>query len=433
MSNSGTIFLYAEIVSGYIQKIVNIFDFVAKKSGLNYTIKAYDKTQSVLSDNDFLLVPVDELSLSNLRKSEFIQIAKNKLDERKIILLLDEIEHDVLPESLYFHPYLHLHYYLKQENTNEYANDDIQIMLLIADILKYIQRNVNNSISNNFKVYLAPADSHSGQEYLALMRELLLQKIELIPEPFFHPSRSYIKNPDLFYKILSEVKLAVHFISFHNTVGFPEKLNDNLHILKLSSQYCKQNPDKPLQRIIYLTGDESAVDEGCVHAIETLKQDNDILIKGELIQNPIEKFKSIVIEKLNSNNEAIKQVKAEGNLYLLHNSDDKALIGKIIEITKRIGKTIHIANTKVGDNNLLIQHQELMVNCEDVIIIDNKSQQWLKSKMNDIKKAPGWGKKLPFKNKIFITDSHELPKIQGINNFTHVSSNNLESLSQILK
>lgn len=126
-----------------------------------------------------------------------------------------------------------------------------------------------------------------------------------------------------------------------------------------------------------------------------------LIENAEVVQNPIEIFKSIVIRILSDSGSSNKKDdKALENLvYIIHETGNNEIQNLSQELTKH-GKNIVNTNDILKSKKPVLEHRDMLVKCNHIIILyDRDNRAWLLSKLNDLMKTKGYGKSEAFKSK----------------------------------
>ncbi len=243
-----------------------------------------------------------------------------------------------------------------------------------------------------------------------------------------YPDKMLSKNPALL-KIEVEEYLQKSFIAIHligNNYG--ELLENSEYSLiemqnKIASDYfeiLQQNSDefasKIFSRLIWLDPDMKISNEKQNLFVERLKRDADLLKGASMIQTPLENFKSIVIAEINHKKSQIlnsfNKLSLGIKVYLIHESQSFEKISTISAQLVRSGFEIIHSPLLNEERNLLKKHRQNLTDCDAVLIFyDSNDVFWLKSKINDLMKAPGYGRKRSFTAKAVLLDCENiLPK-----------------------
>ena len=191
--------------------------------------------------------------------------------------------------------------------------------------------------------------------------------------------------------------------------------NSKYSLIDFQNHTVKSSIDKggqagKLIRMIWIPNDLKASDQRQSLYLKRLKRD-EAQEKTEIIEAPLEVFKSILIDKLREINEPAK-VKSKGRIkiYVVYERDDKKVIGPLIkELNDR---NYDVIDNDFDDNkkNLVLKHIENLIEADAVIIYSgNSGKEWLNSKIRDLIKTPGYGKSESFQ-KIGIISDHKPDK-----------------------
>ena len=136
-----------------------------------------------------------------------------------------------------------------------------------------------------------------------------------------------------------------------------------------------------------------------------LKRNIENLHRTEIIQTPLELFKTLVIGRLRRESvldlrNTIDGQKGEKFIYLLHSPDDQQ---ESIELANKLSENgLQIGMLDYGRSQieLLKDHKRHLQECDGAIIYyGNSNRPWLTSKIMDLRKAPGMGRKHELESK----------------------------------
>jgi len=166
-----------------------------------------------------------------------------------------------------------------------------------------------------------------------------------------------------------------------------------------SEQACK------LIRMIWIPNDLKASEQRQSLYLKRLKRD-EAQEKTEIIEAPLEVFKSILIDKIRELNEPEKpKTRDRKKIYLVYERDDNKVMSSLIkEINNR---NYDVIDNDLDENNkkLVSKHIKNLIEADAVIIYNgNSGKEWLDSKIRDLIKAPGYGKSGPFVRIGIISD-----------------------------
>jgi hypothetical protein len=174
---------------------------------------------------------------------------------------------------------------------------------------------------------------------------------------------------------------------------------------KIIKEYIANDPVKPLKRYIWIPAHSKTNDQRQTLFLNRLKRD-EAGLNTEIIESPVETFKTILAGRLNDN-----------HLYIREDYDNIFKVYLITEETtskeiEKLYSTLSLSGLKAVTLDISEQigiyarHLQKLRDCDSVIIYqqeDNKN--WLSSKLRDLIKAPGIGRKKPFKKVVIISKS----------------------------
>lgn len=254
----------------------------------------------------------------------------------------------------------------------------------------------------------------------AIKRDLRQHGYKILPDKKLARDKSNLEKELL--KYAKEADLAIHIMG--ERYGKQSELQ-NLSISdfqnKVISKYCQSNPED-LKRIIWISPDHRNTDMEQAEYLEYLRKNKEELSSAELIQTPIELLKSIALAYLHehasnghSKNQKHKKVEIieEGGVYLIHDISDKSSIKSIVDWFEKNKIKVHTPDFELRHDQLMIDHKQKLIKSDGVVIFcKNGNQQWSKTKIKDLIKAPGLGRKKPFQFKSLYLASEENLKLK---------------------
>ena len=193
---------------------------------------------------------------------------------------------------------------------------------------------------------------------------------------------------------------------------------------KIAAQYTRdileynETSDKKekFSRLIWLSPDLKNVSERQKIFIEDLKSDAASLDEAEVLQIQLQELKSIIREELVTGGRfktrdvklAEKITEISGTVvYVIFDKFDKEKVKPFIEYFDKKGLHV-VASIYEGDLiDLRYLHQENLRRCDAAFIYyGGASKEWIRTKLQDILKAPGFGRVKAMKaNAIYLEDN----------------------------
>ena len=285
--------------------------------------------------------------------------------------------------------------------------------------LRFALSSEEEHVKSPYFIYLAETTPDQENSRESIKRELKRMGFRVCPENILPDTTDELK--DSVIKYLDQSFLSIHI--FGNTYG---ELLKNSEISapdfqnKIAADYYEnykvRRKDNPFlfSRLIWMSPDLKIQNETQRHFIEQLKRDSEALRGASLIQTPLEYFKTIIMSEIKSvhHGPASESLQKRGTrIYLVHESPSFDKISDISIFLSTQGFEIIHSPKLTEEKNLLKKHRQNLVDCDAVLIyFDSSDEFWLKSKINDIVKAPGFGRAKPFITKAVYLDSpHSVP------------------------
>ncbi len=350
---------------------------------------------------------VNRLQLTGLKVIHVICHPEVKIESQNefIIHLFDEVKNKPVDLS---------------ENIDQLKNE---IWLKFLDIAYEIRRELKkgdiNKKESKGKIYVAETSSDQNFNRETIIRELEHLGFEVLPDGGF--PKDMIPFSEMVHTNLSQSFLSIHIIGNQyapllNNIDISsiELQNDLFH--EVAAELSGQK--KTIERLVWIPPTIKAKSEKQKMYIESFKRNIELLHSTEIIQTPIEVFKSIIRKKANEllgetkTNKVINDRNISRSVYLISNNRANKKYGIIKQnLLKNEIKVLEISD-KLSKIELIQEHYHHIVHC-DAVLIDYSVEniQWLNSKLSDMIKSPGFGRKNIFKAKWIIYDTEKAPDI----------------------
>jgi hypothetical protein len=242
-------------------------------------------------------------------------------------------------------------------------------------------------------IYLAETTADQKDNRDILRRELQYQGYGVLP--LIQLPDDVDKLTGIIESYLEKSILSVHLMGAY--YGDYVK-NSKYSLIDFQNHTVKSYIDKSdkaarLMRMIWIPNDLKASDPRQSLYLKRLKRD-EAQEKTEIIEAPLEVFKSILNDKLEeiSKPPATIETKARKKIYLVYENNEREHIIKLIkDIDEKDFLVMDIAND--SKKNLVSRHINNLIEADAVVIYNgNSGKQWLESKIRDLIKTPGYGK-----------------------------------------
>jgi hypothetical protein len=208
---------------------------------------------------------------------------------------------------------------------------------------------------------------------------------------------------------LEEASLSVHLIGA--AYGEIPDGSDR-SIVDLQNRYAAEKSQRVgkehFTRLIWISRVLINASERQRAFIENLKRDTDAQEGAEILQTPLEDFKNIMREELLEANEKKALEETGGkSVYLVHDRVDHQEVKPIIEAIEKHGYKVLTPAFEGELLDLRQKHINNLRNFDTAIIYKGKvNDQWVRMKVLDLLKAPGFGRKKPIKGKAVLTHTN---------------------------
>jgi len=256
-------------------------------------------------------------------------------------------------------------------------------------------------------VYLAVTAPDQEQNRDIIRRELIVYGCRVYPDIELNFSLQELKS--YIRKCVKKARLSVHLLGDQYGSNYP---GTEIAITELQLEYlteyidtlendpsCSAQPS--LLRMIWLPPGMKPADERQEQLIAQLRRDIEKMSRTEIIQAPLELFKTLIIRKLKESFPKItagEEVQKDKKklVYLIHDKRDEEAIQPVSEFIASKGFRTERISYDDGSPNLINKHKELLMQCDAALVYyQSGSRTWLMSKLSDLLKAPGLGRVSP--------------------------------------
>lgn len=270
-------------------------------------------------------------------------------------------------------------------------------------------------IERDKTVYLASSGVDMVIQRDIIKRELLRHGYRVLPE---HNLPKEVSSLDkMVREDLAKCRLSIHLIgedygykpkgSDLSVVDIQNRIADE-HLKEIISSRQKSDDSIKFSRLVWLSPDLKNVSERQKIFIEDLKSDAASHDEAEVLQITLQEFKSIIREELVTGG----RFKTHESDYKIDRKDDENLIYLICDKLdldgskplmsyledKGFGVVSPIYEGDLADIRYV--HQENLRRCDaSIIYYGRASEDWIKTKLQDLLKAPGFGRVKPYKVK----------------------------------
>lgn len=320
------------------------------------------------------------------------------------------------------------HFFRSLSGSDKYstlsANDDSQnfwlkIIDLAFEIDRVIYQKKARSTESSKKIYLAETSNDQIHNRDEIKRELIRHGHYVLPST---PFSSDIKEFEAQVKdCLKESDLSIHLIG-ESYGESPEGSDKSIVEIQnqLSTEYYANRSSgdvHSLHRLIWMPIYLKARSDQQKLYLDQLKDDISSTAGAEIIRTPLEILKTVIHSRLQvfdgelkARNQKDTQRSSKKVVYLLFDKKDEKEISPIVKNIE--SRNIDVILPQFDDKQIefLESHRQSLVKSDGVLLFANNNLNWVNSKLNDVIKAPGFGKQYPFEAKAIYIKNSSIPK-----------------------
>ena len=271
-------------------------------------------------------------------------------------------------------------------------------------------------------VYLAETTIDQDNNRNLIRKELQLHGYKVFPDKPL--SKDFNSVSGEINNYLNDSVISIHIIGENYGETLLNSNKSKVEIQnELAAKYYKEaivnrknTKGKFFFRLIYIPLNLNIKDQEQFKFVENLKRDIRLIEGAEIIQTPLEELKSIIRDKIELQTDTTHyKPQAENNkikIYCIHEKDQTKQLKSVKEISGKFG--FEIITTYFSEDevkNLETHKQNLLISDAILIIYEKENVPWINTKLKDLLKIPGYGKKIPFRGKAILTN----PALSDIN------------------
>lgn len=257
-------------------------------------------------------------------------------------------------------------------------------------------------------IYLAETGHDLSIQRNIIKRELQRHGYIVLPSHTLPTSYSELERS--VKKDLEECSLSIHLIgSAYGEIpeGTDISIIDIQNRLASEVTAAKRQRKEDFSRLIWISTNLKSASDRQKAFIDNIKRDTEAQEGAEILQNPLEDFKNIMREELIESQERQGQEEYTGrSIYLLHDRIDTNEVKPYLELIEKSGFRVLMPAFEGELLEVRKRHIENLRNLDGAIIFRGKvNDQWVRMKVLDLLKAPGFGRKKPIQGKALLSSS----------------------------
>jgi hypothetical protein len=333
--------------------------------------------------------------------------------------------------------------FFSQEAEKQYWMKMVDLAYDISETLLLLREGTRQEVKNLFKrktIYLAETGHDLSVQRNIIKRELLRHGYMVLP------GQSLPGNvTDLERQVRTDLEvsaMSIHLIgSAYGEIpeGSDRSVVDLQNRLAAEHSFARKERGEEFSRLVWIAPTLKNASDRQKAFIETIKRDVEAQEGAEILQTPLEDFKNIMREELLESNDRKAEDHLGKAIYLMHDRVDMDAVKPFREAIEKSGFKVLLPVFEGDLMDSRKRHIENLKSFDCAVIFKNKvNDQWVRMKVLDLLKAPGFGRKKPIKGKAIVStepvpDSENL-KSQNMEiitgNDTHRSIESLKTFLQ---
>jgi hypothetical protein len=300
--------------------------------------------------------------------------------------------------------------FFSQEAEKQYWMKMVDLAYDIHESLLFLKEGTKSEVKNLFRrktIYLAETGHDISVQRNIIKRELQRHGYMVLPRQTL-PNNG-IELERIVKKDLEECSLSIHLIgSAYGEIpeGADRSVVDIQNRIAAELSLVKRQNKEDFSRLIWISPNLKNASDRQRSFIDNIRRDIEAQEGAEILQNPLEDFKNIMREELLEAQDKEYEDFHGKAIYLVHDRIDESEVRPFREAIEKSGFKVL---TPAFEGDLLDvrkQHIENLRNFDGAIIFKGKvNDQWVRMKVLDLLKAPGFGRKKPIKGKAILSSS----------------------------
>lgn len=225
------------------------------------------------------------------------------------------------------------------------------------------------------------------------------------------------KNTEILEFIQNELRdslMAIHLIG--EDYGFVPK-DGELSVpemqYQLSSQKSGQSSIDQFSRIVWINPESRDVDARQEQFIEAIRREAESMDTTDVLQCSLEELKGIIRQELQKIGKEEGQLSNEylesGNaIYVIFEKKDQQEVEKLVRRIESSGMHALLPGFEKNPLEMRNSHFEMLKKADHVLIFSlGSNERWIKTKVQDVLKSPGIGRKKEWKQKLLVCSSEK--------------------------
>jgi hypothetical protein len=333
--------------------------------------------------------------------------------------------------------------FFSQEAEKQYWMKMVDLAYDIHESLLFLKEGTKSEVKNLFRrktIYLAETGHDISVQRNIIKRELQRHGYMVLPRQTLPNNGAELEK--IVKKDLEECSLSIHLIgSAYGEIpeGGDRSVVDVQNRIAAELSVVKRQNKEDFSRLIWISPNMKNASDRQRGFIDNIRRDIEAQEGAEILQNPLEDFKNIMREELLEAQDKEYEDYHGKAIYLVHDRIDENEVRPFKETIEKSGFKVLLPAFEGDLLDVRKQHIENLRNFDGAIIFKGKvNDQWVRMKVLDLLKAPGFGRKKPIKGKAILsaaqpTSTMESFKSQNVTLISGETTKSIESLKVFLQ
>ncbi len=331
--------------------------------------------------------------------------------------------------------------FFSQDAEKQYWMKMVDLVYDIHETLIILKGQTKAEVKNIYKrktIYLAETGHDLSIQRNIIRRELQRHGYVVLPNQLLPPRLDDMER--IVRRDLEECSLSVHLIgSAYGEIpeGADRSVLDIQNKLAAEHAVIKRSRKEEFSRLIWIAPNLRNASEKQKAFIENVRRDIEAQEGAEIMQNPLEDFKTIMREELVASRHAHPEVVTSSGktIYFVHDKVDHQQVLPLIEVIQKSGFNVVFPAFEGDLMEVRKQHIENLRKFDGAIIYKGKvNDQWVRMKVLDLLKAPGFGRNKPIQGKAIVSEAPlDNYKNQDVTIISGDSNKSIDSIKTFLQ
>lgn len=328
--------------------------------------------------------------------------------------------------------------FFSQEAEKQYWMKMVDLAYDINESLLFLREGTKSEVKNLFRrktIYLAETGHDISVQRNIIKRELQRHGYLVLPRTTLPNNAAELER--IVKKDLEECSLSIHLVgSAYGEIpeGGDRSVVDIQNRLAAELSTLKRQNKEDFSRLIWISPNLKNASDRQRAFIDNIRRDIEAQEGAEILQNPLEDFKNIMREELLDAQDKEYEDYHGKAIYLVHDRIDEREVLPFKEAIEKSGFKVLLPAFEGDLLDVRKQHIENLRNFDGAIIFKGKvNDQWVRMKVLDLLKAPGFGRKKPIKGKAILSSSQPTTTMESFKsqNVTLISGEQPKSIESL--